>query len=345
LEIWTNATACEFDLDCSGGRVVGVRARAHERRALRVRADEFVIAAGTVETTRLLLLLDRSSSHHAFRDCAVLGRCFQEHLKMDIGELSPIDAKSANFLFGYRIRNATHRSLYFQLTPEVQESERIASAFLTVRFELPQDSPLDRIRNIARGRQRGLACQWRDAIRIVAAPAFLAGVAHWRFRHRLVFLPRGTRFIPEIRIEQVPDWKNRIILSDQRDQLGMPMVKVEWEATLMEERTFRTSVERVAGYWTRTGLSRLCPVKWNESSRDPSKSLVDQSQKTWHPSGSTRMGKNPAESVVDPRLRCHAIPNVRVVSASTFPSAGSTNPTLTILQLAFRASESMLLQK
>ena len=54
------------------------------------------------------------------------------------------------------------------------------------------------------------------------------------------------------------------------------------------------------------------------------------------------MGADPRTSVVNPRLACHAIPNVLVASAAVFPSSGSANPTLTIMQIAFRAAESVM---
>jgi choline dehydrogenase-like flavoprotein len=54
------------------------------------------------------------------------------------------------------------------------------------------------------------------------------------------------------------------------------------------------------------------------------------------------MGVDPRTSVVNPRLGCHAIPNVFVASAAAFPSSGSANPTLTIMEIAFRAAESAI---
>ena len=53
------------------------------------------------------------------------------------------------------------------------------------------------------------------------------------------------------------------------------------------------------------------------------------------------MGVDPRTSVVNPRLACHAVANVFVASAAAFPSSGSANPTLTIMQIAFRAAESV----
>ena len=54
------------------------------------------------------------------------------------------------------------------------------------------------------------------------------------------------------------------------------------------------------------------------------------------------MGADPRTSVVNPRLACHAVPNIFVASAAVFPSSGSANPTLTIMQIACRAAESVM---
>ena len=68
--------------------------------------------------------------------------------------------------------------------------------------------------------------------------------------------------------------------------------------------------------------------------------VADQAKDCAHPSGTTRMGTNAAESVVGPDLRCHSIPNVAIASASVFPTAGSANPTFTLMKLALSLGDS-----
>jgi choline dehydrogenase-like flavoprotein len=55
--------------------------------------------------------------------------------------------------------------------------------------------------------------------------------------------------------------------------------------------------------------------------------------------GTTRMGTDPTESVVDPSLRTHDLDNCWLVGSSVFPTGGAMNPTLTIAALALRAAE------
>jgi glucose dehydrogenase len=52
--------------------------------------------------------------------------------------------------------------------------------------------------------------------------------------------------------------------------------------------------------------------------------------------GATRMGDSPPDSCVDRNLRYHGLENLYVLSASTFPSSSSANPTLTLSALALR---------
>ena len=58
-----------------------------------------------------------------------------------------------------------------------------------------------------------------------------------------------------------------------------------------------------------------------------------------HIQGTTRMGADPAQSVVDRDLRHHSIRNLIVLGSGTFPTCMAANPTLTLSALAMRAAD------
>jgi gluconate 2-dehydrogenase alpha chain len=57
-----------------------------------------------------------------------------------------------------------------------------------------------------------------------------------------------------------------------------------------------------------------------------------------HCYGGTRMGDDPATSVVDRFGFAHEVPNLGILSASVFPTTGGVNPTLTLQALAWRTA-------
>jgi hypothetical protein len=58
--------------------------------------------------------------------------------------------------------------------------------------------------------------------------------------------------------------------------------------------------------------------------------------------GTTRMGDDPATSVVDRWNFAHDVPNLGVIDGSVFVTAGGVNPTATIAALALRAAEQLI---
>jgi choline dehydrogenase-like flavoprotein len=58
-----------------------------------------------------------------------------------------------------------------------------------------------------------------------------------------------------------------------------------------------------------------------------------------HIQGTTRMGTDPATSVVDPWQRHHRCSNLHVLGSSVFPSCSPANPTLTIAAMSLRSAE------
>ena len=61
-----------------------------------------------------------------------------------------------------------------------------------------------------------------------------------------------------------------------------------------------------------------------------------------HLLGTCRMGDDPETSVVDKYHRSHDVPNLFICDGSSMVSSGRGQPTMTIMALAFRASEHII---
>ena len=60
-----------------------------------------------------------------------------------------------------------------------------------------------------------------------------------------------------------------------------------------------------------------------------------------HHMGATRMGRDPAVSVVDGDCRAHDVRNLYITGASVFTTGGDSNPTLTVVALAHRLADTL----
>ncbi|PSQ35904.1 GMC family oxidoreductase [Halobacteriales archaeon QS_9_70_65] len=129
-------------------------------------------------------------------------------------------------------------------------------------------------------------------------------------------------------VEQLPREDSYVGLDDERtDDLGNPVPDVHWT---VGDRALRT-IERVNEI-QRDILAELgAEVTWTAG--------PDSTGPAYHHMGTTRMGEEPTESVVDPTLCTHDLENCWIASSSVFPTGGAVNPTLTVAALALRAAD------
>ena len=341
VEIWLGATVSKFDVDLSSGKLKALTAINHMGQSLRVVADEYLIAAGTLESTRLLLLADRQANQIISRECDALGRYFNGHLTLTVATLRPLQRTLTNRTLSDRATLGGDRHLHFELRPEVQEKMGVGSAFFDFGAELTEDSSLVKAKQILQGLKRHeLDFDARDVELLVKDSPSLFWKAQWALMRKQHYWPPNAQVRIKIWIEQLPLAQSRISLSEQNDALQVPMIKVEWQKTDLDEKTFRLTALKVRDYWNRH-LAHACELEWMPEVSQPEARLVDHTGNLGHPAGSTRMGTSPSDSIVDPHLRVHRIPNLSVASASVFPTSGSANPTLAIMQLAFRAADAI----
>ena len=340
LEIWLGATASHFDSCC--GKISAITCTNLAGKTLRVKANEFLIAAGTLETTRLLLLADRQSNGCISRDCDALGRYFNDHLGMNAAAIRPRDNALTNRILNDRTCLKSLRHLHFELRPEVQKKHGIGSAYFEIgRNELPDSSALAKTKQVVQRLKRGqMAVSYQDIRAILQDSPSLFWAAQWRWMRKQYYWPTNADLHIFIRIEQLPQWHNRICLSDQKDALHLPKLRLEWKKTDADEKLFRVTIEKIDRYW-KAHLANVCALEWKPEVLDSEAGMVNLTMDLAHPAGSTRMGTTPSNSVVDANLRVHRIENLSIASASVFPSSGSANPTLTIMHLAMRAADAV----
>lgn len=130
--------------------------------------------------------------------------------------------------------------------------------------------------------------------------------------------------------EVLPYAHNRITVDPARvDRYGVPLPKIDYRIEENERKMTEHMADTVEEIAEAAGGVL---VNYRRSQLDAMGSAV-------HEHGTCRMGADPKRSALNAFNQMHEVRNVFVVDGSAFPNASEKNPTLTILALAWRASD------
>jgi choline dehydrogenase-like flavoprotein len=147
----------------------------------------------------------------------------------------------------------------------------------------------------------------------------------------------SKRFIQSRRLqlisEQCPNPDSRVMLSYERDQLGVNRVRLDWRLTELDRRSASRTSAILCEELERIGLVSVVRKTPDSESRAPTPFW------NWHHLGTTRMHNDPKRGVVDRTCRVHGLGNLFIAGSSVFATGGHQHPTLTIVALAIRLAD------
>jgi choline dehydrogenase-like flavoprotein len=290
-------------------------------RHLRVHAKRYVLAAGGIENARLLLLSDDVMPAGLGNQHDMVGRCFMEHPHLggfadvviaDLRRLPPIYREQMV------VDGRAARVSYVPHPDYLRRTQR-----LNISFTM---SPVADIRDDAATRADPALSGQLDML--AAAKPFIT-------ERRALAEPNapagaGVRMGIGCSCEQVPNPDSRITLGRETDALGLRRTRLDWRLTELDRRSLVGNIEALGAALAAAGIGRMRPKLENDG-------LWEQRVAGGsHHMGTTRMSDDPKRGVVDRHCRVHGIENLYVAGSSVFPTAGSANPTLNLLALAYR---------
>lgn len=331
-EVWLNACVTALPLD-PNGQLAGIEARNRAGRRLQLRARHYLLAAGAIESTRLLLLLDRAASDRVFAADQVIGRHLNDHLSAPIAELRPRDPARFNRTIGFRFERGGMRNLRFELREPFRSRERLPASFTHIAFESAGPDGFDALRAVYRELQKGRAPQAASLLQLARHAPWLLRAAWWRYGRGRLLYPSSGRYHAHLVIEQQPRPENRISLSATRqDEFGLPLACIDWRVGAEDLRHFGALAARFQAMWPRSACGALAALEPLPTARWSA--ALAEGGGVFHPGGTLRIGAGPREGVVDAELRCHRLPQLRVISTAAFPTVGGANPTLMLMLYA-----------
>jgi choline dehydrogenase-like flavoprotein len=338
VEVWLHANVTEIVPAPDGKTISHLIVQSLQGHSTQVAARFFVICCGGIETARLLLASRSHFSNGIGNANDLVGRYFQDHVSVACGIVRPLKRKLFRETFDQSFDRGVKFYPKIAAAEALQRRERMLSAIANIYSEMPADDAIAQAKALAGDVRSG---RWSRVtpgrlVRALGSGLELAPAA-WRVlvQRRVYTSPRGTIRL-ELHVEQEPNPQSRIMLSaDRCDALGMPRTVVHWRPTQASRRTARIYAQAIAAEFLRLGLATV------------ELSLPADVEEGWdgylgdlsHHMGTARMAEHARNGVTDPRCRVHDLPNLYVASSAVFPTSGSSNPTFTLLALAYRIAD------
>lgn len=355
----------ELILGEAGHHVQGVAVAASNGRHI-VHARHFILAAGGLGVTRLLLVTQRKWPHHFGGPDGALGRYYMGHLtgqisyiqfnneadiddfdyhqdetghfvqrRLTIGEAAQRAERLLNIAFWPEnpfLRDPAHLngvlSLLFMALAIPPLGRRLVSE--PIRLAQVGSGPmriLQHLRNVLIRPDRTAS----DAVRVLWERLVSAAG-----KPSFIYKNRGGLYALRYHAEQKPDRLNRIRLGDKRDERGIPCLQIDYRFSDSDACSVVRAHEVVDRALRRCGKGQIV---FRSPAEKRAELVLDQATDGYHQIGTTRMGHDRRTSVVNPDCRVHDVKNLFVASSSVFPTSGQANPTLLATALAVRIAE------
>jgi choline dehydrogenase-like flavoprotein len=301
LEVVNNAVAARLLVD-DKGRASGVQYfDRHTREEHKVYARVVIVAASTIDSTRILLNSKSSAWPGGIGNSSgVIGRYLTEQVRFHMYGFLPelMGAKTQNddgiggeHIYMPRFNHRDGRKRDYLRGFGMQFWGCGAGAGASFAKDMP-----------------GFGLDFKKAVKR-------------RYPALVALHPYG---------EVLPRPENRVTVEGTPlDAYGVPIARIEYKIG-DNERRMAAEMYDTAESILRAAKAEIMPFERNK---------LDVNGSAIHEHGTCRMGADPKRSALNGFCQSHDVPNMFVVDGSAFTTATEKNPTLTILALAWRATD------
>jgi hypothetical protein len=367
IHLALKCTVTGLNLGANGERVESLTV-ATPQGVRTVKARRIVLAMGGVETTRLLLHTQQGWPGALGGVDGALGRYYMGHISGKIANIELSDPASIGELDFKLDDTGTYYRRRFMLTAETQLQSGLLNAafwpdnpsfhdpshgsgvlsgvFLALAFPPSGRRLLPEAIRLAHvgPKPHRLGAHLRNAI--LGAPNGAMDI-YRILRDRFLRNPKkpgfllqnsGGRYALHYHAEQVPHPDSRISLAAERDAFGLPRAVIDLRFTEQDVQSVIDSHELLDKALRANGIGRLQYMYEAGRLRER---IFAQASDGYHQMGTTRMGDDPRQSVVDANLKVHGIENLYLASSSVFPTSGQANSTLLAVAFGIRLASDL----
>jgi hypothetical protein len=288
-----------------------------------------VITCGTLQSTAIL---QRSQDLMGENSIRLTGKYLMEHLEGFIGNVMFLNKKNREYFSSFAL-DSNNRAIksFYGLGTALALKNNSSKNELNVHFELRNPMPHFQIPILLEKYEVLNTALIQTLVRLFIYLERAVSYVLRRLRNYLFKIFQISYFGIYIKSEEIAFEESEVYMPDVDENALVYNHKV---STLTYQKLHDTILEFQREFY----LNFKTKIRLYKKA----KSLSDLKLlfgANWHPMGTTRMGVDPKNSVVNEDLALHGVPNCYVLSASVFPTGSNSNPTFTTLALASRLSE------
>lgn len=331
VEILTNANVTAIVTDSAETTVESLVVKTLDGNTFNVRGKTYVLACGGWENARILLASKGANGNGVGNKFDNVGRYYNEHPKI-LGSKLFLYSKTLRSLIMFwkrKIAKDGFVRLGIKISEELQEKHRLTNNNIELMYPKTMSDAIAQSETLF----NNLGFSRSTIHNFVKLAPYVFSLAD-AFERMLFNLPLKFEHVTMVsHMEQIQDRDSRLILSDEKDVLGMPKLKVKLNVNKRDKDNMKIFHKVLAKLFEDQGLGRL------ESELPDSEEHWPELTDSSHHNGTTRMSEDPSEGVVDKDCRVHGINNLYIAGSSVFPTGGHVNPTFTIIALSLRLAE------
>jgi len=342
-----------------------LQASREDGRTVAVRAKRYVIAAGGLESTRLLFASTREHPEGIGNHSKHLGRWYMAHVETRVARLHFTTAPKLTIYNHERDGDGVYVRRRFTFAPGLQRDQELPNiAIWLVNPEVGDASHGSGILSfvylmlispfgryfVAEGiRQAHIKTSGAKSIRahlrnvladLGPATAFALRFGYQRFvrRGRKVpgfFVRSAANVYPVLyHGEHLPHWQSYVEPTAERDAHGMPRLRTHLHFSDKDIQSVGQAHEVLDRSLRAQGLGHVELLY-----EDVEEAVREQLFGGYHQAGTTRMSAEPADGVVDGDLAVHGFDDLFLASSSTFPTSSQANSTFLVVAFALRLAD------
>jgi choline dehydrogenase-like flavoprotein len=307
-----------------------------------ITGSEFILAAGTIETCRLLLHAARQDDWSApWRGNDNVGRYFQDHIGGRVASVHPQDRKRFFDLFSSIVVRGAKFQPKLRLANETLEQDHVLNMHAMLHFESSISENLVFLKQFLKAaiHSRKVSNVGELLRNLVACGRHLPPLM-WRYIvNNRVFVPSGSKISFVLQSEQTPLRDSRITIDPSvEDVWGLPKVILDWKLGREEFPAMKDFSLRCQEALQSAGLAEL---RLLDGLVNQDQAFFRAMEDNYHHVGGARMGWSEADGVVDADLKVFGTDNLYVLGAATFRTTSNANTTFVALSLATRLAEKL----